>query len=281
MEVKKERNSTIPIKVRIITGILITVGAFFALAVGNYIFPSNDGKIRNEILTYCIPFAYLIVVYGIARKFNLINQSFFENKDIRFKGLKTFFTGFLCMILAICISILSSVLPFVGTKSVENFNLMLIQLIVLSLCIGIFEEGLFRGVILRILFKDNSKKSLWIGFMFSSFLFGMIHFGNLTIATQRPIAITSQVIYAMMLGLLLSALYIRFKSYIGIVCLHGFVDFISFVPRLYGKDLGTSSEAVADISLKNGLTTVGVLVPSAILGIVILIRFSKKYYCNK
>ena len=221
------------------------------------------------------------MVYGIARKFNLINQSFFENKDIRFKGLKTFFTGFLCMILAICISILSSVLPFVGTKPVENFNVMLIQLIVLSLCIGIFEEGLFRGVILRILFKDNSKKSLWIGFMFSSFLFGMIHFGNLTIATQRPIAITSQVIYAMMLGLLLSALYIRFKSYIGIVCLHGFVDFISFVPRLYGKDLGASSEAVADISLKNGITTVGVIVPSAILGIVILIRFSKKYYCNK
>lgn len=173
---------------------------------------------------------------------------------------------------------MENVLSFIDKKPLDNFSNILFKLIVLNICIGFFDKGLFRRIILRSLFKDDSKKSLWIGFLFSSLLFGLIHFGNLSVASQRPIAVTSQVIYTMFLGMLLSALYLRFKSFIGIMLLHSFIDFISFYPILYGQSTGVTFKNVADITLIDAVATVCVLIPSAILGVIISISFSKKYY---
>lgn len=266
--------------VRILLTILISIGGLCSLAAGNYFFTSRADTLTNGILTYVIPFTYLFIVYWSMRKFNFDNDNFFKTTNDELKTFKTFFVGVLCIIIPLILSFLENVLPFIYKNPLDNFSNILFKLIVLNLCIGFFEEGLFRRVILRVLFKDDSKKSLWIGFLFSSLLFGIIHFGNLSVASQRPVAITSQVIYAMFLGMLLAGLYLRFKSFIGIMILHAFIDFISFYPILYGQGSGITFENVADITLIDAVATVGVLIPSAVLGVIILISFFKKYYVN-
>lgn len=266
--------------IRIILGILISIGGLCSLAGGNYFFTSRADTLTNGILTYIIPFTYLFIIYWIIGKSNFANDNFFETTNVNLKVFKTFFIGFLCILIPLTLSFLENVLPFIDKKPLDNFSILLFRLIILNICIGFFEEGLFRRIILRILFKDDSKKSLWIGFLFSSLLFGLIHFGNLSVASQRPIAVISQVIYAMFLGMLLAGLYLKYKSFIGVMLLHAFIDFISFYPTLYSQDVGITSKNVADITLIDGIATVGVLIPSAVLGVIILISFSKKYYAN-
>lgn len=264
--------------IRIVLAILMTIGAFFALAAGDHFFISRGDTLINEILSYLIPFIYLAAIYWLANRYHLFNDSFFECTAVKLKCIKTFVVALLSMVIPLGISLMSNVLPYLSKKPVGHFPITLLQLIIFSLCIGVFEEGVFRVVILRTLFKDGSKKSLWLGYLLSSVLFGLIHLGNLSVAAQRPIAVSSQVIYAALLGMLFAALYIQFKSFIGIALFHALVDFISFYPRLYGQVAGVASKHLADIRIFDGVVTVGVLLPSAILGLVVLFSFIKYYY---
>lgn len=266
--------------IRIIIAILITIGTILSLALGSYFAQGiKDTFIRN-VIAYDIPLIYMYVVYYFANKFNLINDSFFENKKIKFKGIKTFIIGLLSMIIPLTLSFMGDILPLIGKDVINNYLMVLFLLIGLSICIGVFEENIFRGIIFRILLKDNSRNILWISFMFSSFLFGIVHLGNLSIESKRPLAVTAQVVYAIFLGMLFSALYLKFKSIVGVAILHAFVDFISFYPELYGKgDLASGNNT--DISLVDACTVIGMFLPSAIIAIIIIILFTKKYYLYK
>lgn len=260
---------------------MLTAGALCALAAGDYFFISKKDILENNILSYIIPFFYLLLSSFIAKKAWLFNNSFFKMRSCRYGAFKAFFSGIFCLLIPLLLSIGENIFPFLDKQPAANFPALLGELLLLSICVAIFEEGLFRYLILRLLFKDDTKKSLWLGFLFSSFLFGLIHLGNLSIETQRPVAISTQVIYAIFLGMLLAALYLRFKSFSGIVLLHAFVDFLSFYPKIYGQDLQVTSKALADITFSESLTTIALLFPSAILGIIILVFFSKKYYANQ
>lgn len=263
---------------RVILAILLTLGGFLALMGGDYFFTSRGNTLNNEILFYIIPFIYIFVAHYLIKKFNIDNGSFFKDLKVRAKMPKTILLGILCMIIPLGLSMLENVVPYLDKTPINNYSTILAKLILLNLCIGLFEEGLFRRIILRVLFKDESKKSLWLGFLFSSFLFGIIHIGNFSVAPQRPLAISSQIIYAMFLGMLLSALYIKYKSFIGVVILHAFVDFIMSFPRLFGQVGNVASKNIPDITLSQAGITISILLPSAILGIIILLLYSKKFY---
>ncbi len=265
------------LSLRIFLAILITIGGFFSLALGDHLFMSRGDTLTNKIWTYVVPFLYLFTVYWLVRKFHFFNDYFFEKTKIPLQFMKTLVFGVFFMLIALGISFLGNVAPFMDKKPVDNFAFILMQLIVYCLCIGFFEEGLFRGVMLRILFKDESKKSLWTGFLVSSVMFGMIHLGNLTVGVPKPIATVTQVIYAMLLGMTLAALYLSFKSFIGIGILHALIDFISYYGLLYGHKAEAAADHIGDIRLLDAGATVGVLVPSAILGTLLLLSFSKKH----
>lgn len=275
------KGSQASLKVRILAATLLMVGGFFSLALGSYFFTNKEKTLLREIAVYSIPFLYIFIVNAGMKKLGFSNKNFFQEEKISCKFLKTFFVGLLFISLALMFSFLESVVPFLGKKTANHFFTVLLQLLAFNLCIGFFEEGLFRRTILRILFKDDSKKSLWTGICFSSFLFGIIHFGNLTVSEQRPIAVTTQVIYAMLMGFVLSALYIRYKSFAGICVLHAFIDFVSYFPKLYENGAAAMPENLADIRMVDAVTTVGIMLPSAIMGLLLLISFSKGYYRKK
>lgn len=262
---------------RTVLALLLTLGGFLSLAAGNFFFSDRSPSLINEILSYLIPITYMILSHYLLKKSHLLNETFFNKKVCFCCAIKTIFFGILFMFIPISLSFLGQVLPHLGKQPATGYQLILLQIILLNLLVGIFEEGLFRHLIFKLLIKDPSKKSLLYGFFMSSLLFGILHFGNLTVAAQKPITVTSQVIYAFFLGMLFAALYLRYQSFAAIAFLHGFVDFLTSVPQLYGQ---TDSIASADITIMQGVITVGLLLPSGLLGILLLILFIKKQTPN-
>lgn len=89
---------------------------------------------------------------------------------------------------------------------------------------GVFEEYLFRGVILRgILSLSNDPHRVWIAVLTSSFMFGISHMINIGHQPLEPTIV--QGASAMILGLFLAALYLRTKNIIWPMLFHGLNDF--------------------------------------------------------
>lgn len=260
--------------IRIVSAVCLTIGGFLSLAAGDWIFSASSESLTGQILVYLIPILYVTAVHGFLKKHHCLHEYFSEKRTSRRRGIRTFFLGTAFMLIPLGLSILGNVFPYIGKHPAAGYPVILVQLILLNLLIGLFEEGLFRHLIFNVLWKDSSRCSLLLGFFLSSLLFGLLHFGNLTVAAQKPVAVTTQVIYACFLGMLFAGLYLRYQSFPGIVILHGFVDFITSFPRLYGQADPVTS---ADITLAQGIQTAVLLLPSGLLGCLLLYICIKRY----
>jgi uncharacterized protein len=83
---------------------------------------------------------------------------------------------------------------------------------------GFMEEGLMRGIVLRVLKPTGTTRSVVI----SSLLFGLIHIGNLLY--RNPIIVFAQMIGAFVHGIGLSAIRLRTNTIWFPVILHGLHD---------------------------------------------------------
>lgn len=79
-----------------------------------------------------------------------------------------------------------------------------------SLAIGFTEEFIFRGTILPIWMKKTN--NLYVGTLISSLLFGLFHYVNLFREPDNLDGVTSQVIFAFILGIFLAGLTIRTRN---------------------------------------------------------------------
>lgn len=117
--------------------------------------------------------------------------------------------------------------------------------IVSGLGAGIFEEYLFRGIILGMLLKAFPKSSktrtIWYSVVISSFLFGVTHASNFF--AQSISTTLMQMISAWSIGFLLAALYLRSGSIILPMLFHSAWDCTSFL--LSGSTFVTSTVTTA------------------------------------
>jgi len=114
--------------------------------------------------------------------------------------------------------------------------------------VGIFEEVLFRGLVLKILLKKlgSSKKGITNACVISSVIFGMVHITNIIdIAINNEylsvgviLPVVSQIIFATAFGLLAAMLYLHSGSLWFPILIHGVGNLIvkhmlrlSFVTR--------------------------------------------------
>lgn len=113
---------------------------------------------------------------------------------------------------------------------IENLNLLPVLLMITeSLMIGLYEETIFRGLVLQIFLKKwgNSKQQIIFSVLTSSIMFGLIHLLNLSL-NQNTATVITQVCYATIMGIAFSALLLRTNGNL-ILCsfLHGFYDMAS------------------------------------------------------
>lgn len=103
---------------------------------------------------------------------------------------------------------------------------MLPALFLLSILIGIGEEGIFRGLILRALEPAGIMRAAGI----SGLLFGLVHATNLFIG-QDPVYTLFQVVSNIPGGFALAAMRFRSRSIWLLVAIHMINDFSQFVTR--------------------------------------------------
>lgn len=98
----------------------------------------------------------------------------------------------------------------------------------IALCAGITEEVTFRGLLLpAIMTRFSGYSGMWSAVILSSLLFGGLHMLNLT--RQSFTATALQGLNAFFMGLFLAALYLRTRSLIFPMLIHGLNDFASTV----------------------------------------------------
>jgi|WetSurMetagenome_2_1015567.scaffolds.fasta_scaffold218884_2 uncharacterized protein len=108
-------------------------------------------------------------------------------------------------------------LPFLkGIKSTDAGTF--VYLLIGYALTGFMEEGLMRGIVLRVLNPTGTTRSVVI----SSLLFGLMHIGNLLF--RNPMIVFAQMIGAFVHGIGLSAIRLRTNTIWFPVILHGLHD---------------------------------------------------------
>ncbi len=114
----------------------------------------------------------------------------------------------------------------IGTKGLNFASIsdLLLMFLMQMFIVAFIEETIFRGILLRMLLPKGTFVAVWI----SSILFGITHALQL-IGGQSIEDTIIQIIYALLVGLVLSLLIIDGQSIILTILFHGLNNFFNFM----------------------------------------------------
>lgn len=216
-------------------------------------------KYGTELLLEVI-YAALVLIVMILFK----NSYVFTAKKQKF--VKSITLGFPMLIIA-AISLLGSL------SSLDGFNFgNFINLLLLTIFIGIAEEFLCRGWLQNEFIEryGDTKKHIVLSLLFSSLIFGLIHFSNM-LAGQDLFTTIVQVIQATSAGLLLSSIYYKTKNIWAVIFLHSIYDFCLMIGDLNLIKDCTFNTPTTGIVLYNTFSTL-VLSAINIVGALLVLK---------
>ena len=151
---------------------------------------------------------------------------------------------------------------------------LVVSTLVIYTLTGIFEELLFRGVVLNAFqdaFAKKSAKTIWMSLVLSALAFGLMHLTNLA-SGQNVVGTLMQVIEATAVGLCFGAVYLRCRNIWVVVILHALTDL--------SRAIGTNAQSTVDVQNANVNAAASILsiLPSLVilLGLTLfLLRKSK------
>ena len=94
---------------------------------------------------------------------------------------------------------------------------------------GVFEELFMRGIILNILII-NCKKNKLFSIIIAASIFGITHLVNLTNGTEYIVAIISQMLYTIIMGIFFSIIYLKYNNIWSIIIIHILFNFMGLIP---------------------------------------------------
>lgn len=159
----------------------------------------------------------------------------FKNKYIFTQKREKYFSSFQYILPEIILSfifLIFSIISLIANGNPVDFR-AIANLGVYCLFIGIVEEFLCRGWLLNEFLErySDSKKEIILSILFSSFIFGVIHFFN--IGENQGVAETLvQVMNAAASGVFLALVYYKTKNIWVVVTSHAFWDFSLFLSEV-------------------------------------------------
>ena len=159
------------------------------------------------------------------------------------------------------IFLISSIIYGIESEVQVSF-LSVLNLLIYCFFIGIVEEFLCRGWLLNEFLErfSDSKKNIVLSIVFSSLIFGLIHFLNIG-ETQGFIDTLIQVLNATSLGIFFALVYYKTKNIWTVVFIHAFWDFSLIYSELYNE---------VDCFVA-GSTTSSIVLYSIVTGILVII----------
>lgn len=180
-----------------------------------------------------------------------VNKKYFNNcgfEKLNIKEIK-WFIPFAVLIIVLLIS------TIITAKWNENINyILVIKTMIMTLFVGIAEETVFRGIILKTFCKPNNIKR---GIIISAIAFSMLHSVNI-LAGISIITMISQLIMTFLFGLAFACVAIKIRNIIPLIIYHWIWDFCIISSPLIASNIML-------------ITSLGI-----ILEIVIVIVFIKK-----
>jgi len=196
--------------------------------------------------------------------------------DFRLKGIgRGLLLGWLGLLYAVALSIIALL-----SVPVEHFvvpKLLPIIIVVLqTILVGVFEEFMMRGMALNLLLKRKGGNKKTLGaVLLSSLFFGAAHLSNIE-SSKDVFPVILQVIYASMIGVYFAALYLRSKSLLVPIILHGLFDFSDFLlPVILSPEgLKAFSEQTTGVAiLSHSFLSVLLTLPFLFVGIWMLRKY--------
>jgi membrane protease YdiL (CAAX protease family) len=188
--------------------------------------------------------------------------SCYKPGDFRLKGLgRGLLFGWLGLLYAavlLAIALLSVPVEYLVVPKLLPIIIALLK----TVLVGVFEEFMMRGMALNLLLKSKGGNKKTLGaVLLSSLFFGAAHLANIQSA-EDILPVIFQVIYASMIGVYFAAVYLRTKSLLVPIILHGLFDFSGFLLQAIVSPEGlqaliqqpTGVESLADSFLSVVLT---------------------------
>ncbi len=203
----------------------------------------NAEQISSIIIRTTLVFAAAILI----KKLNLIAFTGL-NSWKKFKNIQAIFIP----------------LTFVLMGLVGNWNTyantpseMLILFFLSNLAVGILEELVFRGTIFPLMMKAflDKRRPILISAVLSSLMFGVVHYVNLFSQPENLIGITSQVFFALAIGVFFCGLMTRTENILIPILLHALVNLSFGAGKLKNTIEQTSKDKITEIDWNSLIPT--------------------------
>lgn len=207
--------------------------------------------------------ASAVIVTFYAKVFEL--KRFGIKKENFLKGLVT--GGFLFFV--VIVNLIMTIQEAAEYPAVTPSLYLIFMVVIEQLFVGVFEEFLFRGLILNTLLEKmgSQRKGRILSIILSSVLFGLVHLLNLFENPNMINATISQVFYSAFIGIFLGALYVRAGNIWVVVVYHAMVNLAGELPVIfYDLPAGT----MADETLNNVMVSILTNVVFVLVGLFLV-----------
>lgn len=263
------------IKYMVIMVILVAIGMFgLAINIGN----SIQAQTIQRFVLGAIMF---IALYFLGGK----EAVTWKKKSTKYMLLLSAYQLLFSLIGAISVHMIS-------LKVVKNdWLFVLLSNLLLAFCVGLYEEGFMRGILMNGLIKilPNTKAGLWVAIIVSSFLFGFIHvMWDIPYISINPLSVIIQmvtkIITAGAAGMLFAAIYLKTKNIWTCVIVHALYDFFLFLQQASSR-LGSTTPSAEYVQVYMEMTQeqvsinlfrILVLLPSIIIAILVIRKLNPK-----
>lgn len=186
---------------------------------------------------------FLLSAYLLLTKYLCHVHLSFDRKNF----LKPFKNSYYTALIILPIFITASINYFTAKQPIQRLlhNVPLSQILLglslsllSSFVVGFFEETIMRGGMLSyfIVIFNKQKNGMLLSVILSSLIFGMAHLGNAFFG-QSLIYTLYQVGYAFSMGFMMAALYIKFKTLLIPIMIHGLIDWTDMFFNMSGEPL--------------------------------------------
>ena len=208
-------------------------------------------------------FVLSVICIFLMKKLQVLDENDFKFINIG----KGFLLGWVIILLAAVQFVSGLLSPFEGGFLTPT-PLYLITVILYPFIVsGLFEEVLFRGLVLKMLLKKmgDTKKGIIGAFAISAALFGIAHSVNLL--WEEPLAVFSTIVFATGGGFFLGAIYLRTKTLIAPILLHGILNLSGMIWWAFTTEGPTSTSAttLADFAVTFLIAVLPLVIASYVL----------------
>lgn len=264
----RRKMGQLPIPIVIIIGILVGAGFLVLLDGVGFLFSLIPGIEKLPEYGVQLLGEAIAAIYAVGMMYLFGFQTVLKERGEGF--LRGFYVGAFMFVMCVLVVIAQIYLQIMEQGGhIQSFGNILMFVITMFL-IGLAEEGVFRGVLLNLFLNRFSKTKagiLWAVFV-DGFLFGAMHLTNIFSGVSVKSAVV-QAITAIILGMLLAAIYVRSGNFWICVILHAWIDFGSLMSGgIFGQ--GDIIDGINQLSYLNLISGVVYLIPC-----VILLRSSK------